>query len=61
MSPIRQSMSNYIKKFCPIHINDLCKLFGKKQTQIVEMLTPLLRNDDRFSFEGGMLYYEPRS
>ena len=61
MSPIRQSMSNYIKRFCPIHINDMCKLFGKKQAHIVEMLIPLLKKDDRFSFAGGILYYESRS
>ena len=53
-----QPMSSYIKKLCPIHINDLCKLFGKKQTQIIEIITPLLRINDRFSFEEGILYYE---
>ena len=53
-----QPMSSYIRKLCPIHIDDLCKLFGKKQTQIIEMITPILRINDRFSFEEGILYYE---
>ena len=52
-----QPMSSYIKKLCPIHINELCKLFGKKQTQIIEIITPLLRINDRFSFEKGVLIH----
>lgn len=56
---MRPTMSSYIKRFCPIHINDLCKLFGKKQSQIIEMIEPLLRMNEGFSFEKGMLYYEP--
>lgn len=51
-------LSDYIKKYCPIHINELCKLFGKKQAQIIEMITPLLRINDKFSFKEGVLYYD---
>lgn len=49
------NLSDYLKPLCPIHINDLCRLFGKKQKQIIELLTPILRKG-KFTLQDGVVY-----
>lgn len=51
------NLRDYIKHHCPIHIQDLCKMFGKNESYIIELIQPLLKQE-RFSFEEGVLKYE---
>lgn len=51
------NLSDYLRPLCPIHINDLCRLFGKKQTQIIELLTPILKTG-KFTLQDGVVYVQ---
>ena len=49
------NLSDYLRPLCPIHINDLCRLFGKKQTQIIALLDPILRKG-KATLQDGVIY-----
>lgn len=51
------NLSDYLRPLCPIHINDLCRLFGKKQTQIIELLDPILRKGKAI-LQDGVIYVQ---
>ena len=51
------NLSDYLRPLCPIHINDLCRLFGKKQTQIIPLLDPILRKGKAI-LQDGVIYVQ---